>query len=227
MVSSNENRRAMSPDTRIEISDGVEWITSSVPINYPTAIEFMEDRVDQIYKNSCKETIWLLEHLPVYTAGTGANDSDLLNPKRFPIYYPGRGGQYTYHGPGQRVAYVMLDLSKRSYDIRLFVENLECWLIEALSQFGILGERRKNRIGIWVKDQTTKEKKIAAIGIRVRRWITFHGVSINVNPTLSHFDGIVPCGIKGYGVTSLHHLGSNIDLLEFDLALKNAFTKYF
>ena len=194
----------------------IEWRTSSELINYPDAIDFMENKVNEIHQGSVPEMVWLLEHHSVYTAGSSANKQDLLASHRFPVFQTGRGGQYTYHGPGQRVVYLMLDLKKR-----------EEWLIATLAQFDIIGERREGRVGIWVTDSQNREKKIAAIGVRVRRWISFHGVSINVNPALNHYDGIVPCGISNFGITSLHDLKKNISVSEIDRALKQTFYETF
>ena len=212
---------------RIEHSGEIEWRTSKQPVFYPEAIQFMEKRVNQIYNKTGPETVWLLEHHPVYTSGTRSNKRDLLDTGKFPVYPTGRGGEYTYHGPGQRVAYVMLDLNKRGSDIRCYVQNLGNWVITALAHFSINGMLRDDRVGVWVTDQTDKEKKIAAIGVRVRRWVSYHGIAINIKPELKHFDGIVPCGISKYGVTSLHALGKEISLPEFDHALKKSFHTYF
>ena len=205
----------------------IEWRTSSELINYPDAIDFMENKVNEIHQGSVPEMVWLLEHHSVYTAGSSANKQDLLASHRFPVFQTGRGGQYTYHGPGQRVVYLMLDLKKRGSDIKAYVRKLEEWLIATLAQFDIIGERREGRVGIWVTDSQNREKKIAAIGVRVRRWISFHGVSINVNPALNHYDGIVPCGISNFGITSLHDLKKNISFSEIDRALKKTFHETF
>jgi len=185
----------------------------------------MEDRVKLIREQGANDLVWLLEHPPLYTAGTSANARDLLNPA-FPVYQTGRGGQYTYHGPGQRIAYVMLDLQKRGSDLRRYICDLEQWIIEALKEFHVKGERRSGRVGIWI---TTKnnEAKIAAVGVRVRKWVTYHGVSINVNPDLSHYNGIVPCGIKDYGVTSLQALGVKIQMAALDEALQQSWNRIF
>ena len=205
----------------------IEWCTSLELINYPDAIDFMENKVNEIHQGNAQEMVWLLEHHPVYTAGSSANKQDLLASHRFPVFQTGRGGQYTYHGPGQRVVYLMLDLKKRGSDIKAYVRKLEEWLIATLAQFDIIGERREGRVGIWVTDSQNREKKIAAIGVRVRRWISFHGVSINVNPALNHYDGIVPCGISNFGITSLHDLKKNISVSEIDRALKQTFSETF
>ncbi|MGA7269398.1 MAG: lipoyl(octanoyl) transferase LipB, partial [Aestuariivirga sp.] len=169
-----------------------------------------------------RERVWLLEHPPLYTAGTSANPVDLVSPERFPVFATGRGGQYTYHGPGQRVAYVMLDLKRRGGDLRAYVAGLEQWIIETLAAFGVAGERREDRVGVWVR-RGDREDKIAAIGIRVRHWVSFHGISINLAPDLSHFDGIVPCGVREHGVTSLRDLGLNVSMAELDAALRRGF----
>jgi lipoyl(octanoyl) transferase len=190
----------------------------------------MDAEVAAIAKGEAPELVWLLEHPPLYTAGTSARDADLIEPDRFPVYRSGRGGQYTYHGPGQRVAYVMLDLKRRGEDIRAFVAALEDWLIATLAEFNVKGERREDRVGVWVrrpeKGQNV-EDKIAAIGIRVRHWVTFHGISLNVDPDLSHFSGIVPCGVQEHGVTSLVDLGLPVTMEDADIALKQAFAKVF
>ena len=204
-----------------------EWKTSSEPINYQTAQDVMEARVAAIRTQGASELVWLLEHPPVYTAGTSANAADLVEPNRFPVYATGRGGQYTYHGPGQRVGYVMLDLKQRTPDLRCFVHQLEEWIIRTLAAFDITGERRAGRVGIWIDHGRGREEKIAAIGVRVRRWVTFHGIALNVNPDLSHFTGIVPCGIAEYGVTSLHALGVRASLQQVDAALQKAFADVF
>jgi lipoyl(octanoyl) transferase len=205
----------------------VEWRNSDQPVDYPSAITSMEDRVAAIRSGEADELVWLLEHPPLYTAGTSAKPEDLLTTDRFPVFQTGRGGQYTYHGPGQRVAYVMLDLSRRGADIRQFICQLEEWLIRTLSHFGVDGGRRQGRVGIWVDRGGGREEKIAAIGVRVRRWVTFHGISLNVDPDLSHFEGIVPCGIRQHGVTSLWALGHTPTMVEVDMALKTEFDAVF
>jgi lipoyl(octanoyl) transferase len=187
----------------------------------------MERRVADIRAERAAELVWLLEHPPLYTAGTSAKDSDLLQPARFPVYRSGRGGQFTYHGPGQRVAYVMLDLKRRGGDVRRFVHDLESWVIAALARFNVVGERRADRIGIWVAGGSGRESKIAAIGVRLRRWVSYHGIAINVEPDLGHFDGIVPCGIADHRVTSLVDLGLPVTLCDLDVALKLAFDEVF
>ena len=195
---------------------------------YPEALAFMETRAAAIAEGTARQAVWLLEHPPLYTAGTSARPDDLLEPGRFPVFAAGRGGQYTYHGPGQRIGYVMLDVKARGGDIRRFVHDLEAWLIAALARFGVTGERRAGRVGIWVADPATgAEDKIAALGLRVRRGVSFHGVSLNVDPDLSHFAGIVPCGIAAHGVTSLALLGRPASMAEVDAALKASFAEIF
>jgi lipoyl(octanoyl) transferase len=205
----------------------MEFTASAGLIDYAFAVQEMERRVGLIHNGEAGEQVWLLEHPPLYTAGTSAKSSDLLDA-RFPVYESGRGGEHTYHGPGQRVAYVMLNLKRRQQvpDIKKYVWQLEAWIIGSLSAFGIVGERREGRVGIWVVTPAG-EKKIAAIGVRIRHWITFHGVAINVNPDLSHFGGIVPCGISEFGVTSLHDLGVNISMQDLDDVLTDEFTRVF
>jgi lipoyl(octanoyl) transferase len=212
------------------LSDGltrpaVEWRVADGLTPYPDAVAAMEERVAAIAAGRRPELVWLVEHPPVYTAGTSAKDSDLLDA-RFPVFKTGRGGQYTYHGPGQRVGYVMLDLHRRGGDVRAFVHDLEEWLIRTLAVFNVKGERRDGRVGIWVA-RGAREDKIAALGVRVRRWVTFHGVSLNVDPDLTHFDGIVPCGIREHGVTSLHDLGILVSMADVDVAMKAAFGEVF
>ena len=209
----------------------VEWLHSDGLVPYPEALRIMEARAEAIARGEAGEAVWLLEHPPLYTAGTSARLEDLKDPGRFPVYEARRGGQYTYHGPGQRVAYVMLDLNQRGRDIRRFVRDLEAWVIDALLEFGVRGERREGRVGIWVTrpdkapnpNGTMREDKIAAIGIRLRRWVSFHGVSINLEPDLTHFDGIVPCGIAEHGVTSLVDLGLPVTMADLDAALMRSF----
>jgi len=203
-----------------------EWKISDGLVPYPEALAAMESRAEAIAEGTAGEQVWLLEHPPVYTAGTSANDSDLLDA-RFPVFKTGRGGQYTYHGPGQRVGYVMLDLKQRKPDVRAFVFDLEQWLIETLASFNVKGERRDGRVGIWVAREGGREDKIAALGVRIRRWVTFHGVSLNIEPDLSHFSGIVPCGISQHGVTSLADLGIPVSTADVDVALQQAFRKVF
>jgi lipoyl(octanoyl) transferase len=209
-------------------ADPVEWTVSENPVPYREAVGWMEDKAAAIRRGDARESVWLLEHPPLYTSGTSAKDCHLLDA-RFPVFKSGRGGQYTYHGPGQRVAYVMLDLDRRQRDVRLFVHELEDWLIRALARFGVRGERRAGRVGIWVVRHDGREDKIAAIGVRLKHWISYHGVSLNVSPDLSHYSGIVPCGIAdgGLGVTSLAALGISVSLTEADEALKHAFADVF
>lgn len=217
------------------LSSEPEWLTTSGPTSYEDALALMEERVAAIHAGTARELIWLVEHPPLYTAGTSAKADDLLTPERFPVHQAGRGGQYTYHGPGQRVVYVMLDLNRRGRDVRRFVATLEHWVIAALSDFGVTGHIREGRVGVWVEqpqktplpDGSMREDKIAAIGIKLRRWISFHGLSINVEPELGHFDGIVPCGIAGHGVTSLVDLGLPVTMDDIDDALKRHFQKAF
>ena len=204
----------------------VTWDTSDGLVPYPEAMALMDTHVEAISKGLEPERIWLLEHPPLYTAGTSAHEEDLVERERFPVFKAGRGGQYTYHGPGQRVAYVMLDLKRRGGDVRAFVAALEQWVIDTLDQFNVTGERREDRVGVWVR-RGAREDKIAAIGIRVRHWVTFHGISINVEPDLTHFDGIVPCGIREHGVTSLVDLGLPVTMADLDMALKATFRPIF
>ena len=205
----------------------VEWRMSDALVAYPEALAFMEERVEAIREREAPELVWLLEHPPLYTAGTSARAQDLLVPNRLPVYQAGRGGQFTYHGPGQRVAYVMLDLKRRKPDLREYVWRLEEWVIRALGRFSVQGERRAGRIGIWVVKPGGQEAKIAAIGVRIRRWVSFHGVAINLDPELEHFSGIVPCGIRSFGVTSLVDLGLTPGMAELDGALIEAFDEVF
>ncbi len=213
----------------------VEWITAEGLVSYEDAVAFMEERVARISAGEADECIWLLEHPPLYTAGTSAKRQDLTDPDRFPVYESKRGGQYTYHGPGQRVVYVMLDVAKRGKDVRRFVQDLEAWVIGALDSFNIKGEIREGRVGVWVerpdrpKTVTGQmaEDKIAAIGIRLRKWVSFHGISINVEPDLDHFTGIVPCGISDFGVTSLVDLGLPVGMDDVDVALRQSFEETF
>ena len=211
-------------------SPPVEWLIAAGPVPYEEALAFMDARVAAIAEGRAAELVWLLEHPPLYTAGTSSSDRDLVEPDRFPVFRTGRGGQYTYHGPGQRVAYVMLDLNRRMPDLRRFVAALEAWLIRTLDAFNIRGERREDRVGVWVRRPENGEgveDKIAAIGIRVRRWVTLHGISLNVEPDLSHFSGIVPCGVTQYGVTSLVDLGLPVTMEDADIALRAAFEDVF
>ena len=216
-------------------SDPVEWRIEPGLTAYADALAFMEARADAIRSGEAGELVWLVEHPPLYTAGTSARSDDLVEPDRFPVFKAGRGGEYTYHGPGQRVAYVMLDLKRRREDVRAFVAALEEWIIATLDRFNVRGERREDRVGVWVvrpdrpasPDGTPAEDKIAAIGIRLRRWVSFHGIAINVEPDLSHFSGIVPCGVADHGVTSLVDLGLPVTMADLDLALKSAFAEVF
>lgn len=209
----------------------VEWIITEGLTRYEDALAFMEDRVAAIHAGEADEAIWLLEHPPLYTAGTSARRADLTDPDRFPVYEAKRGGQYTYHGPGQRVVYVMLDLNTRGRDVRAFVQQLEAWIIDTLARFGLTGHIREGRVGVWIErpekpplpDGRMAEDKIAAIGIRLRKWVSFHGLSINVEPDLEHFSGIVPCGIAEYGVTSLVDLGLPVSMADLDVALRQSF----
>jgi lipoyl(octanoyl) transferase len=204
-------------------------------VPYPAAVAEMEARAAAIAAGEAGERVWLIEHPPLYTAGTSARAADLLAPDRLPVFHSGRGGEYTYHGPGQRVAYLMLDLNRRGPDVRAYVAGLENWLVATLGRFGVAGERRRDRVGVWVRRPdkppgptgATAEDKIAAIGVRIRRWVTFHGVSLNVDPDLEHFSGIVPCGATGYGVTSLADLGVPVSMPEVDAALKAEFERLF
>ena len=202
-----------------------EWRISGRPVAYPEALAEMEARAAAIAEGRAPELVWLLEHPPIYTAGTSANDADLLDA-RFPVYRTGRGGQFTYHGPGQRVGYAMLNLKARKPDVRAYVHDLEQWLIETLALFGVRGERREGRVGIWVA-RGSREDKVAAIGVRIRHWVSFHGVALNVEPDLSHFGGIVPCGVRQHGVTSLADLGVMVSMADVDVAMKQSFEKIF
>ena len=213
----------------------VEWRVTSGLTDYDDAVRFMEQRAEDIAAEQADELLWMVEHPPLYTAGTSAKPQDLISADRFPVYQTKRGGQYTYHGPGQRVVYVMLDLNERGRDVRCFVRQLEKWVIHTLDQFNIKGFIRDGRVGVWVerpdkpKSNTNKtaEYKIAAIGIRLRKWVSFHGISINVEPNLDHFDGIVPCGITEFGVTSLVDLGLPVSMFDLDIALKQSFKQVF
>lgn len=206
----------------------VEWRAEHRAVPYPEAVRAMESRVEALAAGHAPELVWLLEHPPLYTAGASGRAEDLIQPDRFPVFQTGRGGQYTYHGPGQRVGYVMLDLQRRGRaDLRRYVRDLEEWLILTLARFAVRGEQRAGQVGIWVARPDGAEEKIAAIGVRVRRWITYHGVSINRDPDLSHFEGIVPCGIPDRGVTSLAALGVTVSTAELDRALQDAFEQVF
>jgi len=211
----------------VKPSETIAWRISDRLVEYPAALPAMEARAAAIADGRENELVWLLEHPPLYTAGTSAKREDLLAPARFPVFETGRGGQFTYHGPGQRVGYVMMDLRKRGNDVRRFVRDLEDWLIRTLARFNVRGERREGRVGIWVARTGGREDKIAALGIRVRRGVSFHGVSLNVEPELEHFSGIVPCGIQDHGVTSLADLGLTVTMADVDLALRAAFEDVF
>ncbi len=203
-----------------------EWRVSTEPVPYPEALAEMDRRVNAILDGQASELLWLLQHPPLYTAGTGAKAGDLLDSSRFPVFETGRGGQYTYHGPGQRVVYALLDLRARDKDLRAHVWRLEEWVIRVLADFGVTGERRKGRVGVWVSLEK-EEKKIAALGVRCRRWATSHGLALNVSPDLSHYTGIVPCGLVGHGVTSLREMGVQATLGDIDAALKRHFNAVF
>jgi lipoyl(octanoyl) transferase len=207
--------------------DAIEWRVSDAPVPYEPAVAAMEERVASIRAGTAPELVWLLEHPPLYTAGTSARVSDLVEPDLFPVYRTGRGGQYTYHGPGQRVGYVMLDLRRRGADVRRYVCDLEEWLIRTLALFNLKGERRPGRVGIWIDEGHGRDSKIAAIGVRVRHWVSFHGISLNIDPDLSHYRGIVPCGIAEHGVTSLAAQGIMVGTPEVDAALRRAFAEAF
>ncbi len=218
--------------SRLIREDGapVEWAVSSAPVDYPFAVAAMEARAAAIAAGEAPELVWLLEHPPLYTAGVSSKDADLLDAGRFPVHRSGRGGQFTYHGPGQRVAYVMLDLNRRGRDVRAFVRGLEQWIIGALGEFGVPADVRDGRVGVWVERTGpgwSREDKIAAIGVKVRKWVSFHGISLNVEPDLGHFSGIVPCGINEHGVTSLVDLGVPATMDEADEALRAGFRRVF
>ena len=220
------------PEPSLIRADGrpVQWAVSTGYVEYEPAVAAMEARVAAIAAGDAEEVVWLLEHPPLYTAGVSAQDDDLLAPDRFPVHRTGRGGQFTYHGPGQRVAYVMLDLNRRGKDVRAFVHGLEDWIIGALDQFGVQAGMREGRVGVWVERKGagwSREDKIAAIGVKVRKWVSFHGISLNVEPDLDHFGGIVPCGITEHGVTSLVDLGVLATMDEADGALKASFQRVF
>jgi lipoyl(octanoyl) transferase len=228
--------RVLNPAAKPPIfgrEDGVAagWAVSRTPVTYPEAVAAMEARAAAIAEGRAGELVWLLEHPPLYTAGVSSKPGDLIEADRFPVFQTGRGGQFTYHGPGQRVAYAMLDLSRRQKDVRGFVAALEAWLIAALGRFNVVGEVRPGRVGVWVERRTPglppREDKIAAIGVKLRRWVSFHGISLNVEPDLAHFDGIVPCGIREHGVTSLVDLGLPVTMDEADAALKASFAEVF
>ena len=205
----------------------IEWRIEDAPVAYEPAVAEMEARVAAIRAGTAPELVWLLEHPPLYTAGTSARDEDLVDPELFPVHRTGRGGQYTYHGPGQRVGYVLLDLERRGRDLRAYVHGLEDWIIRTLAVFNLKGERRAGRVGIWIDEGAGRDNKIAAIGVRVRHWVTYHGMALNVDPDLSHYRGIVPCGIRGHGVTSLMAQGITATMPEVDSALKASFAATF
>jgi lipoyl(octanoyl) transferase len=208
----------------------VEWRISDAPVPYEVAVREMDKRAAAIAAGEAQELVWLLEHPALYTAGTSADEKDLLTPDRFPVFKTGRGGQYTYHGPGQRVAYMMLDLKRRTPDVRSYVHDLERWIIATLARFNVTGEVRDDRVGVWVRRPEKgvgREDKIAAIGVRIRKWVTYHGISINVDPDLDHFSGIVPCGISQHGVTSLADLGIPATMADLDIQLKETFKEIF
>ena len=231
------NERDRIDASFLPVAEGppVEWRIEPGLTGYAAAVAAMEARAAAIREARAPELVWLVEHPPLYTAGTSADPKDLIQPDRFPVFSAGRGGEYTYHGPGQRVAYVMLDLKRRREDVRAFVAALEAWIIGSLARFNVKGERREDRVGVWVvrpdrpplPDGRPAEDKIAAIGIRLRRWVSFHGIAVNVEPDLDHFGGIVPCGIAGYGVTSLVDLGLPVTMADYDIALKAAFKDVF
>jgi lipoyl(octanoyl) transferase len=218
-------RRCKAISGTMEMVDGIEWRISQSPVPYEQALSEMEHRAAAVREGRAPELVWLLEHPPLFTAGTSADPAELFNPQQFPVFEAGRGGRYTYHGPGQRVGYVVLDLEKRGKDIRCFVNSLEGWLIDSLEELGVPAHRADGRIGIWV-GQGSGEAKIGALGVRVKRWVTLHGFAINVAPDLTHFTGIVPCGIAQYGVTSLADLGKQIPLAGVDAALKRSFVPF-
>jgi lipoyl(octanoyl) transferase len=233
------NRELSDPETlMMPRPDGAPagWAISAAPVPYPEAVAAMQARVEAILEGKVGELVWLLEHPPLYTAGVSARPGDLIDPARFPVFESERGGQFTYHGPGQRVAYVMLDLRERGRDVRRFVQSLEAWLIGALSEFNVAGEIRPGRIGVWVErkapgsrssENEAREDKIAAVGVKLRRWVSFHGISLNVEPDLTHFQGIVPCGISEHGVTSLVDLGLPVTMDDADAALRLSFERVF
>ena len=220
----------VGPD-KLRREDGrpVDWVVADGLVDYPAALATMKARAAAIARGEAEEMVWLVEHPPLYTSGTSAEAGDLLQPNRFPVYEAGRGGEYTYHGPGQRVAYLMLDLRTRGRDVRCLVQGLEGWIADTLSAFNIDGETREGRIGVWVRQpgRPGGESKIAAIGVRVSKWVTTHGIALNVAPDLGHFDGIVPCGISDRGVTSVEDLGQIVSMPEVDMALRTAFERRF
>ena len=226
ILEQQSSHRPMTTQT----GEPVEWLISDGLVSYPDAVAFMEDRIEAIAQGKARECVWLLEHPPLYTAGTSADPSDLVMPDRFDVFQTGRGGQYTYHGPGQRIAYVMLDLKRRTPDVRLFVSTLEAWIINTLAAHNIKGERREDRVGVWVarpQKGPQIEDKIAALGIRLRKWVTFHGISINIEPDLEHYSGIIPCGIQQHGVTSFVDLGYPVAMTDVDMTLRQEFEALF
>jgi lipoyl(octanoyl) transferase len=227
VIASEREAPAFSAPAPLGDSRPVEWRTNPGLVPYEEAVAAMEARVAAIRAGSATELVWLLEHPPLYTAGTSAHSADLVEPDLFPVHRSGRGGQYTYHGPGQRIAYVMLDLRRRGTDIRRYVHTLEDWVIATLALLGVAGERRPGRIGIWVAGADGGESKIAALGVRVRQWVTYHGIALNVAPDLTHYRGIVPCGISAHGVTSLAALGVAAGMDEVDSALRQTFAHSF
>ena len=214
-------------NSKLYNSHPVTWEVAQAPVDYTSAHERMKARAAAIAAGAAGELIWLLEHPPLYTAGTSANPADLVAPDRFEVHHTGRGGQYTYHGPGQRVGYAMLDLRKRGRDVSAFVRGLEQWIIDALAEFDVTAERRCGRVGVWVVKDNGDEEKIAAIGVRLKKWVSFHGISINLDPDLTHFGGIVPCGIREHGVASLASLGRKASMEDLDNALKTSFEAIF
>ncbi len=208
-------------------ASAIDWRISDELVGYEEAVTEMEARVAAIRAGTARELVWLLEHPPLYTAGTSARETDLIEPGLLPVHRSGRGGQYTYHGPGQRVAYVLLDLKRRGTDVRCFVSALEEWMIRALARFNLKGERRAGRVGIWIAEGGGRESKIAAIGVRVRQWVTYHGLALNVDPDLSHYRGIVACGVRDHGVTSLAAQGIAVGMTDVDAALKASFEPAF
>lgn len=229
MVNLSARADLAAPFRRLD-GRAAQWSIAEDPVPYESAVAAMECQAAAIAEGSAPEQVWLLEHPPLYTAGTSSRDTDLLEPSRFPVHRTGRGGQFTYHGPGQRVVYVMLDLGRRTPDLRRYVAALETWLVSTLARFNVQGERRDERVGVWVRRPEkgpSAEDKIAAVGIRVRRWVSFHGISLNVDPDLSHFSGIVPCGVRGHGVTSLVDLGRMVSMPEVDAALRAEFEAVF
>lgn len=226
MLDRSLSRTVFSRDDDVAVG----WSVAREPVAYPQAVAFMEARAAAIAAGTAGELVWLVEHPPIYTAGVSAKPADLIAPDRFPVFETGRGGQFTYHGPGQRVAYVMLDLRARKKDVRAFVQALEAWVISALARFNVEGQIRDGRVGVWVERKGpgfVREDKIAAIGVKLRHWVSFHGISLNVEPDLTHFDGIVPCGVTQHGVTSLVDLGLPVTLDEADAALKASFSEVF